>query len=319
MAAALALAFNALVWGLSWWPFRQLQDAGWHPLVSTAIIYGGCALAVIAWRPSTLRELARTPALAVLMLASGLTNAAFNWAVTVGDVVRVVLLFYLMPIWAVLLARGLLGEPITPQALMRVALAVAGAAIVLQAGSTPSLPASPASLALAPHASQASVVPPGLVDALAVAGGFAFALNNVMLRRLAWCSAPSRTLAMFVGGAVVASAVATLVRGWPSLPVSTSPAELAPSATSLGLIGLLAAAFLLANVALQYGASRLTAQATAVIMLLEVVFAGVSALLLGASTADVRLWLGGALILGAALLAARSELPSSAARHPDGL
>ena len=29
---------------------------------------------------------------------------AFNWAVTVGDVVRVVLLFYLMPAWSVLLA-----------------------------------------------------------------------------------------------------------------------------------------------------------------------------------------------------------------------
>ena len=39
------------------------------------------------------------------MLAAGTTNATFNWAVTLGDVVRVVLLFYLMPLWAVLLAR----------------------------------------------------------------------------------------------------------------------------------------------------------------------------------------------------------------------
>jgi hypothetical protein len=49
----------------------------------------------------------------VLVLAAGTTNATFNWAVTIGDVVRVVLLFYLMPLWAVLLARLLLKERLT--------------------------------------------------------------------------------------------------------------------------------------------------------------------------------------------------------------
>jgi drug/metabolite transporter (DMT)-like permease len=39
-----------------------------------------------------------------LLAAAGLANAGINWAVTVGDVVRVVLLFYLMPAWVVLLA-----------------------------------------------------------------------------------------------------------------------------------------------------------------------------------------------------------------------
>jgi drug/metabolite transporter (DMT)-like permease len=48
--------------------------------------------------------------------------------VTIGDVVRVVLLFYLMPLWTVLLARLLLGERITGAALMRVALALVGVA-----------------------------------------------------------------------------------------------------------------------------------------------------------------------------------------------
>ena len=44
-----------------------------------------------------------------------MTNVGFNWAVTMGDVVRVVLLFYLMPLWAVLLAWPLLGERPTPR------------------------------------------------------------------------------------------------------------------------------------------------------------------------------------------------------------
>ena len=60
---------------------------------------------------------------------------------SIGDVVRVVLLFYLMPLWAVLLARLLLGELTLPLlhratllAWLRVALALcwrSGAGIVL--------------------------------------------------------------------------------------------------------------------------------------------------------------------------------------------
>jgi EamA domain-containing membrane protein RarD len=56
-------------------------------------------------------------------LATGLTNASFNMAVAYGDVVRVILLFYLMPVWTVILARLVLHEAITPRSLARVALA----------------------------------------------------------------------------------------------------------------------------------------------------------------------------------------------------
>ena len=125
------------------------------------------------------------------MLASGTTNAAFNWAVVIGDVVRVVLLFYLMPLWAVLLARWLLGERLTWLALLRVVLAIAGAAIVMQ------------------PADGGWPVPAGLADWLGVLGGFSFALNNVMLRREAHRSDESRALAMFAGGVLVAGALAS--------------------------------------------------------------------------------------------------------------
>ena len=61
-------------------------------------------------------------------------------------------------------------------------------------------------------------------------------------------------------------------------------------------------AFLGGNLALQYGAARLPAQVTALIMLAEVVFASGSAMLLGAATPTPWTWAGGALILLAALL-----------------
>jgi EamA-like transporter family. len=65
-------------------------------------------------------------------------------------------------------------------------------------------------------------------------------------------------------------------------------------------------AFLAGNLALQYGAARLSASATSLIMLSEVIFASVSSVLLGAGELSARTLLGGGLILLASLLALAS-------------
>jgi drug/metabolite transporter (DMT)-like permease len=70
------------------------------------------------------------------------------------------------------------------------------------------------------------------------------------------------------------------------------------------LAGLLAVVFILSNLALQFGASRLPAHVTAVVMLSEVLFASVSAVLWGDGRLTAPLLAGGALIVAAAVLAA---------------
>jgi drug/metabolite transporter (DMT)-like permease len=67
----------------------------------------------------------------------------------------------------------------------------------------------------------------------------------------------------------------------------------------------LALAFLASNLALQFGASRLPANVTAVVMITEVLFASGSAVLLGAGVVTPALALGGGLIVAAALLAGK--------------
>jgi drug/metabolite transporter (DMT)-like permease len=294
--AVLALVFNALVWGLSWWPLRQLQGMGLHPLWATVFIFALCAAATGLVYRHAWGEVLRTPALWVLVVAAGTTNAAFNWAVTVGDVVRVVLLFYLMPLWAVLFARWLLQERITSGALVRVVLALVGAAVVLGVGKpTRELAGTGANLLGWP-------VPTTLAEWLAVIGGASFALNNVMLRREAHRSASARTLAMLLGGAVMALTVAWVAARWvPAHGVGMPPNWAwgwVAVAAALGLF------FLASNVALQFGASKLPAHTTSIVMLTEVLFASASAWWLGASVWDVRLLIGGALIVSAAALAA---------------
>ncbi len=275
----LALLVNAFVWGVSWWPFRHLQAMGLHPLWATTLIYVLSALAIVAWRPQALRQFLGHPALWLIFLGSGITNATFNWAVSIGDVVRVVLLFYLMPLWSLLLARLILKEKLTTSAVVRVAMALAGAALVLSQGDH--------------RAARAGV----LADVLAVLGGFAFALNNVMLKRESARPEQARALAMFLGGAVVAGLTAAALSGAGAAGVRWPVASAAWLLPALGL----AIAFMASNLCLQYGAARLSAAATAVVMPCEVLFAALTSVWWGGATLHPTVLAGGALILAATL------------------
>jgi drug/metabolite transporter (DMT)-like permease len=279
----LALTVNAFVWGVSWWPFRHLQAMGLHPLWATTLVYVLSALAIVAWRPGALRQFAGHPALWLIFLGSGATNATFNWAVSIGDVVRVVLLFYLMPLWSLLLARVILKEKLTSGSVARVAMALAGAALVLSHGESVA-GAAPGRVAILP-------------DALALLGGFAFALNNVMLKRESAQPEEGRALAMFLGGTVVAGATAAVLSAVGTASVAWPVASAHWLLPAVGL----AFAFMASNLCLQYGAARLPASVTAVVMPSEVLFAALTAVWWGGATLHGTVLAGGALILAATL------------------
>lgn len=278
----LGLLCNAFVWGVSWWPMRELGHMGLHAIWATVLIFTMSTVLVTVWHPGAWRALLRHPLLWLLALAA--TNAAFNWAVSIGDVVRVVLLFYLMPVWAVPLAWWFLGERITLLALARVALAMAGALLVLmpEDGRLPTLS--------------------GLADVLGLLGGLGFALTNVLLRRLADETASARALAMFAGGAF-----------WPLLLglvlmqmglIGSMPAPAVGWLVAAVITGLL---FLGSNLALQYGAARLSVHTTSVVMLTEIVFATVSSIWWGTATLTPMVLAGGALIMLSALWTAMTS------------
>jgi drug/metabolite transporter (DMT)-like permease len=215
----------------------------------------------------------------LLVLVAGLTNVGFNWAVTVGDVVRVVLLFYLMPAWVVLLAWPMLGEKPDIGSVMRLVLALGGVVIVLKTPGTP------------------WPVPQSLADGLALMGGFCFALTTILLRKLNQTPDATRMMAMFGGGAVMSIGAALL--GMTAGVVQALPS---PDVAWVTLVLCLSAAFLLGNFSLQYGAAHLSASVTSLIMLSEVVFASVSSVVLGTAELTTRTLLGGGLIVLASVL-----------------
>ena len=281
--AAGAIVANAFIWGVSWWPLKSLQNSGLHPLWATAAIYMLVSVGMLIFYRQSGRALLANPHLWFLALASGLTNVGFNWAVTVGDVVRVVLLFYLMPAWSVLVAWVLLGEKPTSGSLLRLVLAMAGVLIVLK---TPDSP---------------WPFPQSGVDWLALMGGLSFAITNALLVKFNSSPSSARMLAMFSGGALLSIFVSVLGLLLGILPQPTLQAAGIPVFFGLCL------AFIISNAALQYGAAGLMASTTAVLMLTEILFASVSAALLGAADFTPRIVWGGSLIVVAALLAAMAH------------
>ena len=276
----LGLLYGATFWGLVWYPSRILESLGMQGAWLALIAY---ATAYVVFTPfvrfSTI-GLRRQPWEAMtLVIAAGWTNVAFVLAVLEGEVLRVLLLFYLSPIWTVLLGRWLLHEPLNRRTWVMLGLGVGGALVMLW---------DPA----------VGRVPVNRADLLAASAGLAFALNNVMTRRITGLGVRAKTHLAWLG-VVIVSSVFVLLQS-PGLPQ-------APAAAWLGTMLLGLGGFMLSTLAVVYGVTHMPVQRSAVIMLFELVVGAVSAWLLAAEIVSIREWLGGGLIMIAALIAIVQE------------
>lgn len=276
----LSLLLAATLWGIIWYPLRLLETAGLAGLWTTLIIYAAALLPGLVPLLRRSGELRLQPgALLVLGLASGWCNVAFILAVLEGTVVRVLLLFYLSPIWAVLLAWLVLGERFAASAGWVFALALTGALIMLW---DPAIGM--------PWPSESG-------DWLAVSSGFAFAVSNVMVRRVQRVSVQVKTVVSWLG--VLAIAVVWLALGGEAaLPQVGAGAWL--GALALGGIGIV-----IMTLSVQYGVTHMPVHRSAVILLFELVAGAVSSSLLTDEVIHAREWIGGGLIILAAYWAAR--------------
>ncbi len=275
----LSLLFSATLWGLVWYPLRLLEDQGLTGLWSAMISYGAI-LVVFSWVLLRDRQslTANIVPLVLMGLSAGWCNVAFIMAVLDGNVVRVLLLFYLSPFWAVCLGWFMLDERLDGKSMLVFAVAVTGAVIMLwnEAVGVP--------------------WPKDEADWLAVSSGFAFALSNVYVRRTQNVSVLLKSTASWYGVVIVAGSWIMLSQA--GLPGVTGGVVLA--AVVLGLCG-----FLVMTLSVLYGVTRMPVHRSAVILLFELVVGAVSALLLTDEVVLLREWIGGAMIVSAAYLAAR--------------
>ena len=275
----LSLLFSATLWGLIWYPLRLLEEQGLAGLWSALISYGAI---FVLFLPVMVRERASLQSnflpFLLMALSAGWCNVAFIMAVLDGNVVRVLLLFYLSPFWAVCLGWLLLGERLDGQSVLVFAIAVVGAIIMLW------------------DESLGMPWPRDTADWLAVSSGFAFALSNVFVRGLQNVSVLLKSTGSWAGVVVVASL-------WIWLGSNVFPAVAGGVLLAAVLLGL--CGFLVMTLSVLYGVTRMPLHRSAVILLFELVVGAISALLLTDELVLPREWLGGFMVVAAAALAAR--------------
>jgi drug/metabolite transporter (DMT)-like permease len=308
-APALVLLFSATLWGLSWWPLKHFAAAGLSGPLLALCTYGSLGLLGLPWLVASWRKSPPAAAepisawrsewrwLLLLAAAGGWANAAFVHAMALGDVVRVMLLFYLSPVWAVLGGWLLLGERLSGRRAAAVGLALFGAFWVIGGGAAFNAPLSAA-------------------DVLALTSGLAFAANNLVARRAQRLPMATKTIAVFLGSGLAAGL--TLLASGDSL--DTLASSLGGLGWSLGA-GLAAYALVwtvLATATWQFGVTHVEAGRAGVILVAELVVGVVSAALFGDEHLGLREWLGAGLVTLAALLEARSSAaaPATPAFHP---
>lgn len=275
----LSLLFSATLWGIVWYPLRLLESHGLAGLWSAVISYGAAVLVslrAIVRERAVVRE--NLYPLVLLGLVAGWCNVSFILAVLDGAVVRVLLLFYLSPFWTVCLGWLMLGERMDAKSLPVFLLAVCGALIMLWDESI-GLP-----------------WPRDESDWLAVSSGFAFALNNVLVRQMQEVDVWMKSHTTWLGVVVIAVL-------W--IAVSGTALPEVDGATLLFAVLLGALGFLVMTLSVQYGVAHMPVHRSAIILLFELVVGAVSSLLLTDETVLPREWLGGGMIVTAAWLAAR--------------
>ena len=275
-----SLLIGASMWGVIWYPMRLLETQGLSGIWLTLILF---AVALVVSLPRThtaLAELVRSPGhAALLMLAAGWTNIAFVEAVLNGNILRVLLLFYLSPLWAVILGWLILRERPSRMAIVSLLIAMGGALLMLW-DSRLGFP-----------------WPSSLPDWYALSSGFAFALSNVITRKAQELSLDAKVFSVWSGVVVLCVAIIALSR------ISIPPAgtETYFGAALLGVFGIL-----LMTTLVQYGVTHMPVHRSAVISLIELVAGAVSQQLLTDEIVTVREWVGGALIVIGAYLSARA-------------
>jgi drug/metabolite transporter (DMT)-like permease len=269
---------GSTLWGLYWLPLRWLEQAGLEGLWALAVIYVGATVTLgVAARGRWRAALAARWRLGGIGLSAAVSGIAFGLGMIEGEVARVLILFYLSPVWAVLLGRVLLGERILAVTVPALVLALFGAGLML--------------LSDAPGLGAGLFGGFSPADLLGLVAGFAFALTNVQLRAARALPAALRNLAT----AALAPPLAALAAVGVGAGFSAPPWALL---VALGVGALWMSSMIAAT---QYGIARLPLQRSSVLLLFELIVGAVSAALLAGETLGLAELAGGACIVLAGL------------------
>ena len=280
-SGAFAVTAGAAVWGLFWIPLRFLDEAGVTGLWAIALVVAIAsvpAMALMLWT----REVSGFANKNAWLVgtALGLSTVLYFFGVLHSDVIRVIFLFYLLPLWTTLAARIIYGEPITRAQLAVIAAALGGVWLLLGAGT--SLP-----------------VPQNVGDWCGIAAGMCWGVSLSLLRgrdqNLPFASCTTTLLSALAFSLVGASAIYFFgsVNDAPTrLPSMQALVQVWPIALLFGVVILYPA-----MIGQIWGARRIPAPTAALLTMTEIIVATLSAgILIGTELSPISI-AGGLIIV----------------------
>ncbi len=281
--AVFGLLFGACFWGVVWYPYRLMQEAGVSGIASSFYTYAIATIIASVLFAKHWRGLLTQPKSIVwLGLIAGWTNLAYVIAVIDGQVMRVILLFYLSPLWTLILAHFWLKERTNAKGLAAIFVALVGAFVMLY------------------DAKSGSIFPSSKSDWLALSSGIGFAFANVITRKSAHLSIVAKSFAVWLGVIVMALICMPFL-------ADAFPAPNFFSAKLWLIMTLISLVLLFGTMLVQHGVTQMTATAASVIFLFELVVAAIASYYLAGEVMALNEWIGGILIVTAAFFAATND------------
>jgi len=224
-----------------------------------------------------------------LGLVAGWTNLSYVLAIIDGEVMRVMLLFYLSPIWTLILAHFWLKEKTRFTGYIAIVASLVGAFIMLYDAKLGGLP-----------------LPRNMPEWLALSSGIGFSLTNVITRKSSHLTLVAKSYAIWIGVMMVALLFVPIMQ-------TNIPSPTVFTLTEWAVMSLIALLLIAATFFVQYGVAKIEATRASVLFLFELVVAAIASYYLAHETMELNEWLGGSLIVIAAIFAAIQHQDQDAA------
>ena len=262
-------------WGLTWLAIKALNAMGLDGLHMVFIAFASAGLVLSPWLWMQRQAWhGRFRFLFLIALLGGFANLSFQTAIYHGDVVRVMILFYLLPVWSVLGGWYFLKERPDWVRLLAVIVSLSGALLILRVDSDTFSGLS-------------------WIDVLAIGSGMSFAMNNIVFRYTARQPLGGKVSAMFLGCALLIGGYLLVYPVQSALPANNAIWY----AVLYGVVYVNLITF-----GTQWGVTQLEAGRAALIIVMELVAAVVSVALLTDAGLHTREIVGALLVMSAAIV-----------------
>ena len=288
--AVIILFVSSAGWGLTWLPLKTMNEMGLDNkhLIFIAFLSGWIAL--LPWQFVQFAHWKKSFGfIAMIALSGGFANVAFQTAIFYGDVIRVMILFYLLPVWSVLGGWLFLKEKIDRLRLIAVIICLSGAFVILDVWNT-------------------SWQGISWIDLLAIGSGMGLAATNILFRFTQHIPVMSKVSSIFLGS--------TLIMGL--ILVFTTQSIVLPENGAVTIAIVYGAIWLtFISTGTQWAVTQMEAGRSAIIIVMELVVAVLSVALLTSVELQIHEITGAIMVIGAAIMEGSRDVDDSVPKVSD--